>query len=71
MLPDGLAVLPTSEGEDRVRLRPRYVQLNRPAPCGPMVQRNLDPILRQCDKALLSPFDGRYGLAGEIFDQPC
>ena len=71
MHPDGLAVLPAREGEDLVRIRPRRAQLNRPAPRGTMVQRNLDPVMRQRGKALVGPLYCRHGLAGEIFDQSC
>jgi len=71
MHPAGLAVLTAREGEDRVRIRPRRAQLNRPALRGTMVQRNLDPVLRQRGKALVGPFYCRHGLAGEILDQSC
>ena len=71
MHPAGLAVLHARKGEDLVRLRPGHAQLNRPAPRGTMVQRNLDPVQRQRGKALVGPFYCRDGLAGEILDQSC
>ena len=67
----GLAVLRAQAGEELVRLRPRRAHLNRSAPRGTMVQRNLDPVLRQHGKALVGPFYCRHGLAGEILDQSC
>ena len=36
-----------------------------------MVQRNLDPILRQHGEPLIGPFYCRHGLAREILDQSC
>ena len=71
MHPAGLAVLYAQVGEDLVRLRPRRAQLNRSAPRGTMVQRNLEPVLRQRGKALVGPFYCRHSLAGEILDQSC
>ena len=71
MYPAGLAVLHAQAGEELVRLRPRRAQLNRSAPRGTMVQRNVDPVLRQRGKALVGPFYCRHGLAGEILDQSC
>ena len=67
----GRAVLYARARDDFVGLWPCCAKLNRPAPRSAMVQRNVDPVLRQRSQALVGPFYCRHGLAGEILGQSC